>query len=98
MTRPVPPGAPRAPAWSNALAGIQVKRKLRDVIEKQLEADKTPPASLPRAWQGVLWEQISDELSSFFSNTDGLPGAPSAKALLVRAVRMRVFACVVFDV
>jgi hypothetical protein len=64
-----------------------VKRKLKELIMKQLEADKTSAASLPRSWEDVLWEQISDEISSFFSNTDGLPTAPSAKALLVRAAR-----------
>ena len=57
--------------------------KFREVIVARLAKEGLTPSSLPRSWDDVLWEQVSDELSDFFSNSIGLPAAPSAKALLV---------------
>lgn len=66
--------------------GIQVKNRFRTRILEELSKSGKRADELPRSWEEVLWEQISDELSAFFSNTDGLPNnsppVPSAKLLL----------------
>ncbi|KAG8461638.1 hypothetical protein KFE25_001256 [Diacronema lutheri] len=76
--------------------GLQVKDRFRKRILDKLRDDGIRPEELARSWDDVLWERISDELSAFFSNTDGLqnadgslklddkgrPALPSAKTLL----------------
>lgn len=62
--------------------GLQVKDRFKKRILEHFAEKGQRVEDLPRSWEDVLWEHISDELSAFFSNTDGLPATDEEPALL----------------